>query len=312
MTKTIRVGARGSALSLRQTEEVIALLAKIHKDVCFEVVKVETPAEQMPDRPVQAMPGTGQFTRTLEDRLMSKDIDLAVHSAKDLPTQLGEGLVVGAVPAREDPRDALISAKERRLEGLPEGSTVGTGSPRRVAQILRLRRDLRPVLVRGNLDTRLKKLERGEVDALVVAVAGLNRMGWETTVTEILEPRIMMPAGGQGALIVEARALDEELIERVARIDHLPSRMTVLAERATLSHLAAGCHLPVGVLAVSEDGDLRMSGRILSVDGSQEVSYQVSGRQRDAESVGKRLAKKLLKKDGKKIVASWNAEIPKS
>ena len=196
----------------------------------------------------------------------------------------------------------------KHLDDLPAGSTLGTSSPRRAAQLVRARRDIRAVPLSGNLDTRLRKLEEGQVDGIVVALSGLLRMGWETVATEVIDPRVMMPAGGQGALAVEARSSDEDVLSMLQSIDHPQSRLTVEAERAALSRLAVGCGLPVGVMAVADDDRLVVQGRLLSPDGRKEASSTASGRQREAQRLGKRLARQLLRKGGKEIIAAWRDE----
>jgi len=308
MARTFRVGTRGSILARRQTEDVIEALRKIHENLQFEIRVVTTAGDDTKFSPIESIPGKGRFTRTLEERLAEGCIDLAVHSAKDLPSELLEGLTIGAVPAREDPRDALISVGGKTIDALPEGSRIGTGSPRRIAQLRRIRQDLVTVPLRGNLDTRLKRLENREMEGIIVAAAGLIRMGWESVISEILDPKRMTPAAGQGALIVEARENDQEVLEALQQIDHSDSRLTVDAERAVLFHLHAGCGLPLGVFAVAEDSTLVLSGTLLSADGASASTVQLSGRKSDAARLGRRGAKRLLRRGGKEIVRAWEAE----
>jgi len=293
---------------MRQAEEVTTALKKIHTSVTTEIRIVETLGDRRTSVPIEMIPGSGRFTRTLEERLVEGCIDLAVHSAKDLPWKLLEGLTIGAIPAREDPRDALISTGGNGIDKLPQACRIGTGSPRRVAQLLRHRKDLIPVPLRGNLDTRLRRLEYGEMDAIIVGMAGLIRMGWESVVGEIMDPVVMMPAAGQGALIVEARERDEEILELIRPLDHEDSHVTVEAERSVLSYLEAGCGLPIGVLALAEDSTVVLRGTLLSSDGSLFSSAQVSGRKHDGARLGKKLAKRLLRKGGKGIVEAWTKE----
>ena len=295
-------------MARRQTEDVVEALRKAHARLSFEIEVVATAGDEMASAPIASIPGKGRFTRTLEERLAEGCIDLAVHSAKDLPSELLEGLTIGAVPAREDPRDALISVGGKTIDALPEGCRIGTGSPRRVAQLRRMRKDIETAPLRGNLDTRLKRLENREMDGIIVAAAGLIRMGWESVVSELLDPKLMVPAAGQGALIVEARQTDQEVLDLLESIDHSDSRLTVEAERAVLSKLKAGCGLPLGVLAVAEDSTLQLSAALLSADGASMSAVQISGRKSDAARLGKRGARRLLRKGGKEIVRAWEAE----
>ncbi len=237
------------------------------------------------------------FTKELEEALMDGLIDLAVHSLKDLPTDLPDGLDVAAVPEREDPRDALIAPRGTTLASLGRGAKVGTSSLRRRAQLLARRPDLNLVDVRGNLKTRLSRFHKGEYDALVLAQAGLSRIGLEGEIAEVLDVDEVMPAVGQGALAVETRSGDAGVAALLSAIEHLPTRLAISAERAFLARLEGGCQAPIGALATWQGGTLCLSGRVLSLDGSESVggseSAQVDGRDQ-AEALGSRLAQRLI------------------
>lgn len=283
---TLRVGTRGSHLSRRQTDSVLQALRQLDPTLRFEVVEVRTAGDRV-TRPIPELGGAGWFTRELEAALLAGRVDLVVHSLKDLPTDPTAGLVVAAVPEREDPRDALVGPWPA-LDALPAGARVGTSSPRRAAQLRALRRDLDVVPLRGNVDTRLRKVEGGEVEAAVVALAGLLRGGWADRVAQALDPEQMLPAPGQGALAVQIREGDRGLRDLLAALDHPPSRAAVEAERAFLRALGGGCTLPAGALATCAGGAVRLRVRLLSEDGSRQVDATEEGDR--AEDVGRRAA----------------------
>jgi hydroxymethylbilane synthase len=262
-----------------------------------ELVEIVTAGDRS-SKPVAQL-GVGVFVSALREALHAKEIDVAVHSYKDLPTAPAEGLVIAAVPERADPRDALVGRDGLSLTDLPAGSRIGTGSPRRISQLLALRRGLECVPVRGNVDTRLRKVAEGELDAVVVASAGLTRLGRGDEATELLDPMTMLPAPAQGALAVECRATDAGLVELFAALDHEHSRARVAAERALLAALEAGCSAPVAALAdVSETPDgaweIYLRGAVLSVGGDNAVKLSGTGTLTDAAGVGTRLAAELL------------------
>jgi hydroxymethylbilane synthase len=238
--------------------------------------------------------GTGVFVSALRDRLAGGEVDLAVHSLKDLPTGQPDGIVLAAVPPRDDPRDALIARDGAKLADLPPGATIGTGSPRRAAQLLLLRKDLRCVPIRGNADTRLGKVSSGELDAVVLAYAGLARIGRLDTVSQVFEPEDMLPAPGQGALAVECRAGDTELAELLAAIDDPLSRAAVTAERTVLATLEAGCSAPVAAYAAGTAGHLHLEAAVIATDGRRMLRERGGGAPADAERLGRDLAGRLL------------------
>lgn len=298
---TLRLGTRGSALALAQSRMVATDLSeRTGRDV--ELVEITTPGDVSTAPVVQL--GVGVFVSALREALLAKEIDLAVHSYKDLPTAPADGLVIAAVPPRADPRDALVAGGGRTLAELGPGARIGTGSPRRVAQLHALGRGLAPVGLRGNVDTRLRKLADGEVDAVVLARAGLLRLGRAEAVTEILDPLLMLPAPAQGALAVECRDDDLDLRDALAGLDDPFSHAAVTAERALLAALEAGCSAPVAALAEVAEGDhgpeLYLRGGVFSPDGSVVVRLSRIAPATEqtllavADHVGRELAADLL------------------
>jgi hydroxymethylbilane synthase len=296
----IRLGTRASTLALAQSRTVAtALSAASGQDV--ELVEISTTGDRS-SAPVPEL-GVGVFVSALRDALLGKEIDLAVHSYKDLPTAPANGLVIAATPEREDPRDALVARDGLTLTGLPSGARVGTGSLRRVAQLHALGLGLEPVPIRGNVDTRLRKVADGVVDAVVVARAGLVRLGRAGEVTEILDPLLMLPAPAQGVLAVECRADDPDLIDALAPLDSPATRAAVEAERALLATLEAGCSAPVAALAeLTEDGEIYLRGAVLSPDGRVAFRLSRTGTPADASTVGRLLAEDLLDAGAEEIL----------
>jgi len=298
MSTVVRVGTRASLLATTQAEQVAALIRE-HLGRETELVEVTTDGDrtQAAGTPLEESGGTGVFVSALRDALLAGEVDVAVHSLKDLPTYAHEGVVLAAVPAREDPRDVVVARDGLTLGELPVGSRVGTGSPRRVAQLLALGLGLDVVGVRGNVDTRVGKVHSGELDAVLLARAGLARIGRLEEVTEVLDPLQMLPAPGQGALAVECRS-DDELATALAVLDDSASRAATDAERAVLSTLEGGCSAPVGALAdlvEGEDGEeLWLRAVALSTDGELSVRMSATGSPSDAADLGARLAKEML------------------
>ncbi|HEY8533961.1 MAG TPA: hydroxymethylbilane synthase [Micromonospora sp.] len=295
--RALRLGTRASALARAQSQQVAdALTAATGQPV--ELVPIVTAGDRS-SAPVASL-GVGVFVSALRDALLAKEIDFAVHSYKDLPTARHEGLLVAAVPAREDPRDALVSRDGRRLAELPPDAVVGTGALRRIAQLRALGQRLRVTAIRGNVDSRLRRVfgPEADLDAVVLARAGLVRLGRADDITEVLDPMVMLPAPAQGALAVECRADDTDMIELLSVLDHAPTRAAVTAERAVLATVEAGCSAPVAAfaeIATGDDGDeLHLRAAVLSPDGTRAIRMSRTGTPADAEEIGKALAAELL------------------
>ena len=301
-TRTLRIGTRASALARVQTDLVVAALG-----APVDVVPIVTEGDRSSAALTQ-IGGTGVFVSALRQALLDGDIDVAVHSFKDLPTAAADGIVLAAVPPREDPRDVLVARDGLTLGELPAGARVGTGSPRRAAQLRALGLGLEIVPIRGNVDTRLGKVAAGEVDAVVLALAGLRRLGRAGEATEILDPIQVLPAPAQGALAVECRLSDDEAHAVLHALDHPDSRSAVAAERALLAALEAGCSAPVGALAEIAEGDngteVFLRGSVTAIDGSDAVRLSATGPTTDAEGVGRRLAADLLAEGADQMMGS--------
>jgi hydroxymethylbilane synthase len=287
------IASRGSQLALWQARWVAAQLTAAGHPCRIEIVK--TTGDKITDVPLAKVGSKGLFTKEIEEALLDGRADLAVHSLKDLPTELPEGLVLAAVPEREDPRDAVVG---RKLAELPVGARVGTSSLRRAAQLRQLRPDLLVESVRGNLDTRLRKLDEGQYDAILLAAAGLKRLGWGDRIAEILAPEQMCPAVGQGALAIEARAG----FEKVALLDHADTHTAVVAERAVLAALGGGCQVPIGAYATVSEGRVRVLAIVAAPDGSQVIRAEAEGEAAEAAGIGARLAADLLERGAREIL----------
>ncbi len=293
-TRECVIGTRGSALAMRQTELVLAPLRRAHPEIAFKVRTIRTTADRHPGRPLETLPGIGFFIKELELALLSREIDAAVHSMKDLPSASTDGLVVAAVAKREDPRDVLVSRGSLTLDALPPGARVGTSSPRRAAFLRAHRGDLVIVPIRGNVETRVRKVDAGELDAVCLAGAGLRRIGAEQRVTQWLSPDLMLPAPGQGALGVQIRADDVRVRDIAGAVDHAVTRQAVTAERAVLVRLAAGCRLPVAAHADVQGSRLVLRAAVAAPDGSRIVRGAREGSPAQAEALGTSLAEQLL------------------
>lgn len=297
----MRLGTRGSALALAQARIVAARLAA-RRGAPVEIVTIRTSGDRFVEASLPALGGQGVFTKEIEDALLEGRIDIAVHSLKDLPTTLAAGLVLGAVPEREDPADALVAAPGATLESLRRGARVGTSSPRRRAQLLAARPDIEVVEVRGNVPTRLARQASGDVDAVVLARAGLARLGLAGRIAQVLPFETMLPAPGQGAIAVEARADDAAAGEALRAIDDAGARAATAAERALLDGLGGGCRLPVGALASREDDALRLRARVASPDGASLLDGEERGAPGDAEAIGRRLAERLVARGARELL----------
>ena len=298
--KSIRIGTRGSALALWQANHIKERLKQLH-GVDAELIRIRTSGDRFQTASVAqigAEMGTkGVFIKELEDALLAAQVDLAVHSMKDVPTETPAGLAFPALTKREDPRDCLIAAKGHSLKDLPWGARIGTSSLRRQAQLRHHRADLEVLELRGNVDTRMRKVAAGEFDAIILAVAGVTRLGALDKVTEIIPAEIMLPAVGQGALGIETREDDVETAKLVAALDDAATRACVTAERSLLHELEGGCQVPLGAWGRLEKGVLRLEACLLSPDGKECLRGESIGEDDDAEEIGKRLGK-ILRDDG--------------
>jgi hydroxymethylbilane synthase len=300
----LRIGTRGSPLALWQANHVAELLRPLAAPRPVELIRIQTTGDRVQDRPLAQIGGDGLFTKEIQRALLTGSADVAVHSLKDLPTLPVDGLVLAAVPPRGPTGDAFVSRRHRTFDGLPPGAVIGTSSLRRRAQVLHRRPDLRLIEMRGNVETRLRKLDEQGLDALILARAGLERLGLGDAITEILDPAWMLPAVGQGALGLECRADDRETVRLLAALDDAPSRQAVLAERGLLRALGGGCLVPIGAAADVRDGALTLRGAVLAPDGSRRLDGQGSGSPEEAEEVGRRLAHDLLGQGAAAILAA--------
>mgnify|MGYP001221117433 FL=1 len=296
------LGTRGSKLALCQSEWFQSKIQEVAPEVRVTLRKIQTSGDKIVDVPLAKIGGKGLFVKEIEDALLACDIDFAVHSMKDVPAQLPDGLDILCVPPREDARDAFISREGCSFQSLPIGATVGTASLRRQAQLLHARPDLKITMLRGNLDTRLRKLKEGQFDAIILAAAGLHRLGWAQTITEYLSPILSLPAIGQGALGIEGRANDDFVRSILLRLNDQATHTTVTAERAFLHRLEGGCQVPIAAHATLFDNDLVLEGLVASVDGKTVIRDQITGTHQEAYSLGVQLADRLLSRGGDKIL----------
>ena len=292
----IVIGSRGSALALWQARHIAARLAAQGTETRIEIIK--TTGDQITSVPLAEAGGKGLFTKEIEEALLAGTIDLAVHSLKDMPAKLPEGLILAATPEREDPRDALVG---RHLAGLGRGPPVGTSSLRRGAQLHALGKGIAIKMLRGNVDTRVRKFDQGEYDAIVLAAAGLRRLGWENRITELLPVEIMCPAVGQGALAVETRDDGGAARELARGLDHSETRFAVTAERALLEQLGGGCQVPIGGHATVEGKSVRLRAIVASPGGERVVRGELTGA--DPARVGKELGEQLLERGAREILS---------
>jgi hydroxymethylbilane synthase len=293
----ITIGSRGSQLALWQANHIAACLKAQGVETRLEIIK--TTGDRIQDVPLAQVGGKGLFTKEIEEALLAGTIDLAVHSLKDMPTDLPSGLTLSAIPEREEPRDALIGAA---LDELCEGTRVGTSSLRRAAQLHALGLGLKIETLRGNVDTRLRKLDEGQYDAIVLAAAGLRRLGWQDRITELIPVEIMCPAVGQGALAIETRD-DGGDAQQVARaLTHLPTQTAVTAERALLAVLGGGCQVPIGAHAMVEGQNIHLRAIVASPDGTRVIRGELSGT--DASSLGQRLGEQLMNDGAREILSA--------
>jgi hydroxymethylbilane synthase len=295
LRKEIRIGTRGSALALWQAEWVKAELGTKYPGMAVSLTKIKTTGDKILDVPLAQVGGKGLFVKEIEEAMLENEIDIAVHSMKDVPTFFPDGLHLSCITRREDARDALLSRNHVKFKDLPKGANVGTSSLRRQAQLMHVRPDFKIQQLRGNVDTRLRKLKEGLFDAIILAAAGVKRLGLAENVTEYIDEDISLPAIGQGALGIECRVDDRELNDLIAFFNHQDTRICVTGERALLRRLEGGCQVPIACYGRIKDGKLQLTGLVGSVDGKRIIKDAVVGAPEHAEKLGVTLAEKLLK-----------------
>jgi hydroxymethylbilane synthase len=300
----LRIGTRGSPLALWQAHHVAELLRPLAAPRAVELIEIETSGDRIRDKALTQIGGDGAFTKEIQHALLSELVDVAVHSLKDLPTTHIPGLILAAVPERGPSGDVFVSNKYQRFDDLPAGAVIGTSSLRRRSQALHRRPDLQLVNLRGNVETRLRKLDEMRLDAIILAEAGLRRLRLESAITELLDPQWMLPAIGQGAMGLECRAEDSNTRSLLSVLNHAPTQRAVMAERAMLRGLGGGCLVPIGARSEILGERLRLCGVVLSPDGKQRVAAENEGVADDAELVGQQLAELLLSTGAKDLLSS--------
>lgn len=300
---TLKIGTRGSRLALAQSEWIKKKIEARHPHIHVELIRIKTTGDKILDTPLSKIGGKALFVKEIEEALFRKAVDLAVHSMKDVPAELPAGLMLSAFPEREDPWDAFVSVKYQTIQDLPQRAEVGTSSLRRAAQLLTMRRDLVIVPLRGNVDTRLRKLEEGEIQAIILASAGLKRLGLEKRITHVIPSDQMLPAIGQGSLGLEVRSDDGLTVSLLQFLNHEETEVTVRAERAFLKELEGGCQVPIAAFCRFRGGLLHLAGMVAELDGSYTVRDKITGEKAQAEQIGVTLARKLLDCGADKILA---------
>ncbi len=310
MQKTIKIGTRGSKLALWQANWVKSALQAKYSSLPVKLITIKTTGDKIQDVPLAKIGGKGLFIKEIEAALLDDRVDIAVHSMKDMPSILPDGLCIGSIPEREAPQDVIISKNGARLAALESGARIGTGSLRRGAQLRHARPDITIVPLRGNLDTRFRKLETEKLDAIVVAAAGIKRLKLEHTITEYLDETIMLPAVGQGALCIEIRDNDSETHRLVKALEHPETRVVVSGERAFLNRLEGSCQVPVAGHGKLNDRRFTLQGLVANLDGTTVISDTLSGEMALAEQIGTALANRLLSMGADTILEKLKAENP--
>jgi hydroxymethylbilane synthase len=307
----LRIGTRESKLSRQQTSLVMEKFKSLHPGIIIEIVPIVTSGCKIQDRPIAELGGTGVFTKELQEALLDKQVDVVVHSLKDLPTDPVPGLALACVLDREDSRDVLVSKDHKQFAQLPAGARVATSSRRRAAQLLALRKDLKFVDIRGNVDTRLRKQDEGACEAIVLAAAGLLRLNLQDRITEYLDPTVCTPAAGQGALAIECRNDDAKLLAMLKSLDNSAVREEITAERTFLAELGGGCSVPVGAYCVHvEGGQLKLTVTVASLDGQQVFRASDSAPASKAAELGKQLAGVMIKQGAAEVLAALRVSPP--
>jgi hydroxymethylbilane synthase len=298
----IVIGSRGSQLALWQANWVKSELENLHDNAEIDIRVITTSGDKIQDVPLSKIGGKGLFVKEIEEALLAKEIDLAVHSMKDVPMELPSELGISVITKRENPLDALISKNGKKLSNLPQGATIGTSSLRRSSQLLKYRKDFKIYPLRGNVDTRLRKLKEGNYDAILLATAGLNRLGWGDCITEEISHEILVPAMGQGALGIETRLDDARIYDFISTLNHEETHHAVSAERALVGRLDGGCQVPIGAYAKIEDNLITLKGLVASLDGKVIHKSKNVGPIDDAIKIGRELGEELLKMGANKIL----------
>jgi hydroxymethylbilane synthase len=302
ITNVLKIGTRGSRLALRQAQLTAEQIKSKHPAVEIEIITIKTKGDKLQDIALVKIGGKGVFVKEIEEALIRGDIHIAVHSMKDVPVDLPDELEIGAIPEREDPRDVLVSKNDRKIEELASGARIGTGSLRRTIQLKRLLPDIEVVPIRGNLDTRIKKITTEELDGVIVAAAGMRRMGLAKEVSQYIPIEWMIPSAGQGVLGIELRKDDEEIKNLVSFLNHSDTVITLSAERSFLKHLGGGCQVPIAAHAVKQGNRLILRGLVGSVDGRVVISEEVRGACEEAEEMGRTMAENILQRGGREIL----------
>lgn len=304
MKNSLVIGSRGSQLALTQSNHVADLLRKRHPGLEVRIEIISTKGDRILDAPLAQIGGKGLFTKELETALLERRVDLAVHSLKDLPTEVPEGLVIAAIPVRENPADAFVSGRYASLDAVPDEAAIGTSSLRRSAQLLAYRPTLKVVDLRGNVDTRLRKVAEGQLDAAILACAGITRIGRASAITQILPPEIMISAPGQGALGIEMRVDDVDGLELVGPLAHAETTAEVTAERIVLGALEGGCQVPIGALARVNGAELTLNACVCSLDGARVLKTRVVGAVTTSVDLGQRATEDLIAQGAQEIMAA--------
>ena len=306
-SRKIKIGSRGSPLALWQANWIKDQLESRNPDIPVEIVIIKTSGDKIQDVPLAKIGGKGLFVKEIEEALLKKDIDFAVHSMKDMPIKFPFALCIASVTKRENPFDALISRNNIKLNDLPKGAKIGTGSLRRASQLLHYRPDLNLIPLRGNVETRIKKLETEGLDAIILATAGLIRLGWGDKISEIISPEILLPAMGQGAVGIEARKHDVDNQILLADMDDENTHLALDAERAVVTQLEGGCNVPIGAFATIEGNEMTLRGLVASLDGKTLYKKELKGDKVNAVALGNEMGNALLDMGGDKIMHEINS-----
>lgn len=309
--KLIKVGTRGSRLAIAQTQIVLNKLSKFYPDLKYEIIKIVTTGDLDKQKPLFSMDRKGIFEKELNESVLNDEVDLAIHSIKDVPTNIHKNLIISTIPQRDSIRDVLISKKKMKLMDLPEGSVVGTSSLRRAIQLVILRNDLKVKPIRGNVDTRIDKILKGDYDAVILAEAGLKRLAKTNVISEVLDLKEFLPAPGQGALGIICKKSSKKLINLLEVIEHEPSRKAIEVERLFISKIGGGCRFPIGAYAVSSkvNNNIQFFSKMFSADGSNQLFFNLNGKYTSPKRLGNNAAKYFIKMGALKLAQGWDEAV---